>query len=610
MSERVTLRARAARYLQDAVRGVRQAPVEVAATLTVAFSFSCALEIAGDAMQAFTEIAVACALIIAIAWTGTLLHAMSAWSATQRWAVTITGAIVVAVYALLVGSFEYEAERWRAFLLVAAAVAWLVAVPAFAGERAGAVQRMRRIDGRILLRLIGAQLYGIALFAGLALALRAIDVLFELRLRSEIYGHVWGWISFVLVPWVVLGGLRDYVRSLDQESAVAGVAQRIALFLVPPLLAVYYVILYAYVVRIFITQEIPKNLVSPLVLAAGGIAALGLLLFDPRPAARGVNRWLRIAPALFLPLVPLGMWALVLRTNQYGPTEFRLIRIVALAVLALLAVAATIQLVRRHPFALQAAPLALAVAALLAATGPWGVLAFSKRSQQHRLHEALATLEIPAQDGAWRSLVTDSTRRTIPAETYEQVRGSAQYLASHFGPDALPPVLVRYAHDQDHRWRDYARDLGLQPDARTAAGPIVEFGVLPLTETVRIDAGTAWRVEWSPPYDPAQGRGMPSQPVQGVHIEAQDSLRLMLRAGGRTVHADLGPLIATLPPESVQRPTPGGLTADQARILVTDSTGARQGQLLVWHVMVQTDSLGTHIGRVEGLLILHDNEEP
>src|SRR5690606_39228449 len=219
--------------------------------------------------------------------------------------------------------FEYEAERWRAFLLVAAAVAWLVAVPAFAGERAGAVQRMRRIDGRILLRLIGAQLYGIALFAGLALALRAIDVLFELRLRSEIYGHVWGWISFVLVPWVVLGGLRDYVRSLDQESAVAGVAQRIALFLVPPLLAVYSVILSAYVVRIFITQEIPKNLVSPLVLAAGGIAALGLLLFDPRPAARGVNRWLRIAPALFLPLVPLGMWALVLRTNQYGLTEFR-----------------------------------------------------------------------------------------------------------------------------------------------------------------------------------------------------------------------------------------------------------------------------------------------
>lgn len=610
MSERVTLRARAARYLQDAARGVRQAPVEVAATLTVALSFSYALETSGDAMQAFTEIAVACALIIAIAWTGTLLHATGGLSAMQRWVATILGAIAVAAYALLVGSFEYEAERWRAFLLIAAAVAWLVAVPAFAGELASAVERMRRIDGRILLRIIGAQLYGVALFAGLALALRAIDVLFELGLHSELYGHVWGWISFVLVPWVVLGGLRDYVRPLDQESAVAGVAQRIAFFLVPPLLAVYYVILYAYVVRIFITQEIPKNLVSPLVLAAGGIAVLGLLLFDPRPAARGVGRWLRIAPALFLPLVPLGMWALMLRTDQYGLTEFRLIRIVALAVLALLAVAATTQLVRRRPFSLHAVPLAFAAAALLAATGPWSVLAFSKRSQQHRLGAALAALEIPAEDSTWRSTVPDSTRRIVPADTYDQVRGSAQYLASHHGPDALPPVLLRHARDDDHRWRDYALDLGLQPDARTAAGPVVEFGMLPLTEAVRVDAGTAWRIEWSPPYDAAKGTEVPSQPAQAVHIEAQDSFRIMLRAGGRTVHADLGALIAALPPESMRRSMPGGLTAERARIPVTDAAEALQGQLLVWHVMVQTDSIGTHIGRVEGLLILHDDEQP
>lgn len=325
MSEKVTLRARAARYLRDAARGVRQAPVEVAATLTVALTFSYAIEAGSDAMQACTETAVACALIAAVAWTGTLLHAMGGWSAMRRWVVTLAGAVVFAVYALLVIDFEFEAERWRAFLLVWAAVAWLIALPAFAGARASAVERMRRVDGRILLRLIGAGLYGVALFAGLALALRAIDVLFELDLRGEIYGHVWGWISFVLVPWVVLGGLRDYVRPIEQESAVAGVAQRIALFLVPPLLAVYYVILYAYVVRIFITQEIPKNLVSPLVLAAGGLAALGLLLFDPRPAARGIGRWLRIAPALFLPLAPLGAWALLQRTGQYGLTEFRLI---------------------------------------------------------------------------------------------------------------------------------------------------------------------------------------------------------------------------------------------------------------------------------------------
>lgn len=606
MSDKVTLRARAVRYLRDAARGVRQAPVEVAATLTVALTFSYAIEAGSDAMQAWTETAVACALIAAVAWTGTLLHAMGAWSAMRRWVVTLAAAVVFAAYALLVADFEYEAERWRAFLLVWAAVAWLIALPAFAGARASAVERMRRMDGRILLRLIGAGLYGVALFAGLALALRAIDVLFELELRGEIYGHVWGWISFVLVPWVVLGGLRDYVRPIEQESAVAGVAQRIALFLVPPLLAVYYVILYAYVVRIFITQEIPKNLVSPLVLAAGGLAALGLLLFDPRPAARGIGRWLRIAPALFLPLAPLGAWALLQRTGQYGLTEFRLIRLIVLAVLTLLALAATVQLVRRRAFTLHVVPLALAVTLLVFAAGPWGVLALSKGSQQGRLLDALAQLDIPATDSTWQSEAPDSMPRIVDAGIYDQVRGSAGYLATHFGADALPPVLERYARDFDSRWRDYASDLRLQPDRTTVAGSVVRFAAMPLTEPFPVQAGTAWRIGWSPEPEEMRRRDVPLQPTYAVHIEAPDSVSLVLQAAGRRVHADLARLIATLPPEPGNRPASDALRAEQALIPVTDAAGARRGQLLVWHLMVEADSTGMRIGRVEGLLILHD----
>src|SRR5690606_38254938 len=189
----------------------------------------------------------------------------------RRWAVTLAGAFVIAAYAFTALDLEYEAAAWRAALLIGAALAWLIALPAAAGPSTGAVERMRRIDGRVLLRVIGAVLYGAALFAGLALALRAIDVLFELQLDGDIYAHVWGWTSFVLIPWIVLGGLRDYVRPIEQENAVAGVAQRIAIYLVPPLLAIYYLILYAYVVRIMVTQEIPKNLVSPLVLVAGGL---------------------------------------------------------------------------------------------------------------------------------------------------------------------------------------------------------------------------------------------------------------------------------------------------------------------------------------------------
>ncbi len=596
------LGARAGRYLGDALRGVRRAPVEVLATLCIAFTFSSALEINGDAFQAWTELTVACLLLIAVAWTGTLLHAMGVWSAIRRWTFTAVGAIAVALYAIAVVDFELAAEHWRAAMLVAAAVLWLFALPAFAGPVS--VDRMRRIDGRILLRMIGAFLYGAALFAGLALALRAIDVLFELRLDGEIYGHVFGWIFFVLVPWIVLGGLPDYIRPIEQTNEVAGVAHRIAVYLVPPLLAVYYLILFAYVVRIALTGEVPKNLVSPMVLAAGGLGALALLLFDPRSGGSGLARGLRLAPPLFLPLVPLGAWALIVRIDQYGWTEFRMLRLVVLGALAALAIAGTVQLVRRRSFSLHAIPLALAVVLLLGAIGPWSVLAMSRRSQQERLVSALARVDVPAQDSTYGPAPSDTTTRIVPAADYEQIRSSAQYLAGHFGTETLPPVLRRYATDESRRWTDYPASLGLRPDAPTMDGRFAMGGSLPYSVPVELQGGTAYRITWiaTPGSGAMRGPGSEGGSIEGVVM--QDSARLSLQVAGRALYADLAPLLGALTIQSRAAPARSDLPIQQAVVPLTDLAGVEQGQLLVWHLWAQSDSAGLQIGNLEGLVVV------
>lgn len=602
----MTLRGRAARYLADAFRGVRRAPVEVIATLCIALTFSWALELGDSAMQSWAEVAVACALLIAVAWTGTLLHALGTWDAPRRWVFTIGGAFVIAIYALAVQDFQYTAEHWRAVLLVAAAVLWLIALPAFARRDGSLVERMRRVDGRILLRMIGALLYGAALFAGLALALRAIDVLFELSLDGEIYGHVWAWIFFVLVPWIVLGGIEDYVRPLEQTNVVAGVAQRIALFLVPPLLALYYLILYAYVVRIFVTGEIPKNLVSPMVLAAAGLGALALLLFDPRPAGGGIARWLRLAPPLFLPLAPLGAWALLVRIDQYGWTEFRVIRLLALGALAGLAVAATVQLVRRRPFALHLAPLSLAALLLLGAIGPWSALALSRRSQHARLVSALERVDVPPQDSTYAATRTDTAAapRIIDGELYEQIRSSAQYLAGHFGADALPPVLHRLAaRAEGPRWLDYAAELGLQADRTTAEGRFALGGSLPYSTPLQLQSGTAYRVEWM------GGERAPDVARQirdargGAWVTLHDSTQVALHIAERVLYADMTALVDVLR-RTAGTPRGSELPPAQAVLPVTDTTGAEQGQLVVWHLWAESDSAGLQIGRLEGLVVV------
>src|SRR5688500_12950555 len=125
-----TLRERATSYLRDAAAGVRRAPAEVAVTLAVAVAFSVAVGSGGETMRSGMETAVAGLLVLAVAWTGTLMHETGAWSARRRWTFTVGGAVIVAIYAIVFADFTYEAEGWRALLLVAAAVLWTIGMPA------------------------------------------------------------------------------------------------------------------------------------------------------------------------------------------------------------------------------------------------------------------------------------------------------------------------------------------------------------------------------------------------------------------------------------------------------------------------------------------------
>ena len=598
----MSVRSRAAGYLRDARSGFRRAPVEVLVTLCAAIAFSIAMELSGDAMQTWIELAVPCFLMLVVAWTGTFLEAMGVWTTRRRWLVTLVGVALAGVYALTLADYEYEAEGWRALLLGGAAVMWLIALPAFAGPRADRVERMRGIDSRIVLRLIGALLYGAALFAGLALALAAVDSLFELDLDGEIYGHVFGWIFFALVPWIVLGGLADYVRPLEQTNAIASVAQRIVTYLVPPLLAIYYLILFAYVARIVITGEVPKNLVSPLVLAAGGLSALALLLFDPRPGERALGRWLRLTPVLFLPIAALGFWAVLQRTDQYGLTEFRVIRFVVLTTMTLLALAGTLWLVKRRALPLYVIPVAFGAAALLFAVGPWSALALSRRSQDARLDRWLAQAGIPS-DGAGYVAPPDSARREVSFAAYTGITTTAQYLIQHFGPEALPPVLRRYAHGESARWSEYAMLLGLRPDsvvmdvARARMG-----GFLPFNTPIAIEAGTAYRVTWNS-YGGETYRQGP-EPAPLITIVFVDSARMSLRTPNALLYADLGPLIERIVREPADRPE---MALPSVPIALTDTAGTPRGQLLLWNLWLEPDSTAARsIGNFEGLAIVRE----
>jgi hypothetical protein len=266
---------------------------------------------------------------------------------------------------------------------------------------------------------------------------------------------VFGWTFFVLVTWVVVGGVPDYVQPSTEAGPVAAAVHRLSAFLVTPLLAIYYLILFSYAVRIAVTGELPKNLVSPLVIAAGLIAGVALVLFDEAADDKVPLRPLRLAAPLFLPLCALGLYALGPRVEQYGWTEFRGLRTVLLATLGVLAAAATVRVLRRRALPLHVLPLGLATVAVLSAVGPWSVMSVARRSQQARLEAAMTRAGL-----AWDARAVGDT--IIPNEPFREISETVRYLHTHFGAGALPPLFARHAGSRTERV-DVVHAAGLRP---------------------------------------------------------------------------------------------------------------------------------------------------
>jgi hypothetical protein len=583
VSRNSALTARARRYLADAAHAFDHAPVEVTLSVLLAVAFSYMISTDVGPFPEWLELAVVIVLTGAVAFIATLLHGLGAWSVRTRWTVTAAGAAAAVLYGAFVLDLQQASEGWRAAALVTAGVLLVLGGPALAG-RADATERFRRVTGRLLVRTLAVLVYAAALYAGLALALGAVNTLFELHFDGRIYAHAFGWIFFVLVTWVIVGGVPDYVRPAESPGPVAAAVHRMSAFLVTPLLAIYYIILYAYAVRIAITGELPKNLVSPLVIAAGLIAGVALILFDRTDHDRASFRSLRITAPLFVPLSLLGLWALNMRLGQYGWTEFRGLRTVLLATLGALALAASVAVVRRRGLRLHLLPLTLAAVSVLSVIGPWSVIAGSRRSQQARLAAAMADAGID-----WNA--TTLTDTIIANEPFREISETTRYLVAHFGPDALPPLFAQHADAGPNRV-DVAHAAGLRaarPELNSPRGGYAQLATGVLLGD--LEGGTLHYVRID-----RQRASMPADTdttAAGTAAAdtAQGALTVPVRAGGLNLVADLGPISRALVDLEGR-----SLPPDAARVPLRDETGRVRGELFVIEVgMGGTRSLELHM---------------
>lgn len=453
-----TLRETASRILTTTNEAARRTPVEVFLSLLMAGVITA--DIMGVVSRSENFVFPAF-----LAWLLTFsissLHALGVVDTVKRWSLTLAYLAATGVYGVYFFDTNLDASMWRYVLFLAASFFAVTLVPLLAKLGAASPSdRFWRFNTRLLFRGAVAVVFSTGIFVGVASVLAVSDSLFAFELNRDFYQSVASW-AFVGLGGVLLaGGLADVTR-IDEEYSDGALTWlgRLGTFVFVPTTLAYLAIVYVYLANVLISGESPSNVLSPLMLGAGILGYAGLFVLWPfieRRESALMNAALKWFPAALLPTLPVAIWAIVERIGQYGWTEFRYVRLMAVICLGVFSLVAVVRVLQRQRFSLTSAPVILGAAALFSAVGPWSAPEVSERSQTARFVE-LATEAGILHNGTLRTV----DELAIDDEKRDSLLSSMHYLVESHGPDTIQPFTATDLTDAVNGY-DVARRLELR----------------------------------------------------------------------------------------------------------------------------------------------------
>lgn len=213
---------------------------------------------------------------------------------------------------------------WYRFILLAALGHLLVSLAPFWEK--GHINGFWHYNKTLFLRFLRAALYSAVLFAGICIAIVALNELFKLNIEDEIYFRIWLVITGIFNTCIFLAGVPRDPLQLDEETLYPKGLKIFTQFVLIPLVSIYVIILLAYELKIIIQWELPRGWVANLIIAFAIFGILSLLLVFP-VRKDPENKWITIYSKVFywimFPLTILLFVAIGTRISSYGFTEER-----------------------------------------------------------------------------------------------------------------------------------------------------------------------------------------------------------------------------------------------------------------------------------------------
>jgi hypothetical protein len=377
-------------------------------------------------------------IIFAAALGLPLLTSLALCAEKRKWSLGLSMSDQLLGVLLLVGysfsvptSFpDEEADFFIRFGLLAAGLVLLVMILPYLkkGEQNGFWQ----YNKTLFFRLFVTAIFSIVLFAGLAIALAALDKLFDISVPGRRYGELWVLAAGLFAPWFFLAGVPEDLEGLDKREEYPKGLKIFAQYVLLSLVIVYLLILYAYLLKILIQWSWPKGWVSSLIIGFSATSILSLLLMHP-VRGRSENAWIRAAGKwlyiVLIPLIVVLFLAVTERIGDYGITESRYAGIA----LGIWLVAQVLYFLFSKSKSIKFTIGSLCLLAFTVSFGPWGMLSVSERSQVGRLHRLLT------KDGVLINGRVNPEHGKVSREDAQEISSIVSYLNRTHGYEAIRP---------------------------------------------------------------------------------------------------------------------------------------------------------------------------
>lgn len=287
-----------------------------------------------------------------------------------------------------------------------------------------------------VIQLFIAIIFAQILMAGLSLAVLSLKELFKMDINGKVYGDI------MVITYVLFGGvfflanIPDKTKKFEHIYNFNKFLKILGLYILLPILAIYSLILYGYLIENVIKWQLPNGYVSTLVsvLGVGGFITM-LILYPLRIEKNKIAELLsKYFPFLLIPLLVLMSVGIFRRLGDYGMTINRLY----VLILNIWFYGICIYLFITKANHLKWIVISFAAVLFVSSVGPWSVYRITKRTMIKEIAQFLSESYL-LKNGK----VIDNQNKTISInpKLAEQLSEDIKYISSNYGYSELQPFF-------------------------------------------------------------------------------------------------------------------------------------------------------------------------